>query len=180
MRRLMMDGSTIPIPDTAAAERIPPVDARILLGGGIEKYSGFVPGIFEEALVTFERQRPIFLLGGFGGAAEILADAMLDTGDARPPHLTIDWHLKHNQRLSELLESRQLFVSPEKFRSTEPALDAVFEFVKAARQDLSGTLRTGLSHEDTRELLQTRDIATADRLVRKGLQSKLGLELLPG
>lgn len=179
MRRLMMDGTTIPIPDTNDEERIPPVDARILLGGGIEHYSGFVPGIFEEALVTFEKHKPIYLLGGFGGAAEILAQAILATGDERPPHLTIDWHLKYNKRLPELLESSQLFRSPAHFRSTEPALNAVFDFVQAARKDLSGTLRTGLNDSDTRELLLTRDIATADRLVRKGLQNKLGLELLP-
>ena len=178
MRRQMMDGSTIPIPDSAD-ERIPRVDARILIGGGIDRYTGFLPGIFEEALVTFEKERPIYLLGGFGGAASILADAILEPGSHRPSQLTIDWHMKYNTRLPDLLKSSQKFDKAKKFRSTAPALDALFKFVKAARKNPSATLRTGLSDSETRELLKTQDIATADRLVRQGVTEKLRLDLLP-
>jgi hypothetical protein len=50
MRRLMADGMSIRIPD-APAETVPPVAARIVLGGKVDDYSGFLPGIFEEALL---------------------------------------------------------------------------------------------------------------------------------
>lgn len=179
MRRLMMEGRSTPIPDTGKYEQVPPVAARILLGGGIERYSGFVPGIFEEALVTFDHERPIYLLGGFGGGAEILADAILGSGNDRALQLTAAWHVQNNARLPELIECSAEFTKPTGYRSTAETLDAVFEFVKQARKALSSTLRTGLSDDDTRELLRTRDISTAVRLVRTGLQKTLEMELLP-
>src|SRR5262249_7424903 len=67
MRGLMHSTMTISIPDTPS-ETIPPVMARIILGGKTNKFSGFVPGIFEEALFAFETSRPLYLIGGFGGA----------------------------------------------------------------------------------------------------------------
>jgi hypothetical protein len=57
-------------------------------------------------------------------------------------------------------------------------LDALFAFVQKARSDPSRTLNTGLSDDDTRELLMTRNIATAVRLVCAGLAKKKGLPSL--
>lgn len=71
----------IDIPGANAPEEIPPVKARILLGGRLAGFSGFLPGLFEEALVTFESNRPLYILGGFGGAAETLAKAILAGGN---------------------------------------------------------------------------------------------------
>ena len=174
MRRRMMNATEILVPDVPAS-KIPAVAARILLGGGVERYSGFVPGIFEEALVTLEQNKPTYLLGGFGGAAEVLADAILGTGDDPPAQFTVAWHKEHNERLSDLLDSAEQFRPPEHFRSSAKLLDDLFTFVLNARKDLSKTLNTGLDPVDTRELLTTRDIATAVRLVRKGLASRLGV-----
>jgi hypothetical protein len=172
MRRLTMDGTWIAIPDVPQRERIHPVVARILLGGKADSYSGFLPGIFEEALVTLERQRPAYILGGFGGAAELLADAILAPGVDRPEVLTLDWHKQGNADLVKLLDSVQSFTPPANFRSTETLLDALFVLVKTARADLPGTLNTGLDDQDTRELLKTRDVANAVRLVRTGLVNR--------
>lgn len=47
-------------------------DARILLGGKQKKYLGYIPGIIEEAYQTFVANKPIYLLGGFGGATKSL------------------------------------------------------------------------------------------------------------
>ena len=77
MRRLMMQPMFVDIPGVDKPKRIPPVTARILLGGKVDGYAGFLPGIFEEALTTWQSKRPVYILGGFGGAAEVLADAML-------------------------------------------------------------------------------------------------------
>jgi hypothetical protein len=55
----------------------------------------------------------------------------------------------------------------------------MFALVKQARGDMAGTLRTGLDEPETRELLTTRDVARAVQLVRKGLESQVGLEALP-
>ena len=50
------------------------VDARIILGGAVKGFKGIMPGIYEEALNAIEMHHPLFLLGGFGGAARRLID----------------------------------------------------------------------------------------------------------
>lgn len=52
------------------------IQARIVLGGKISNYLGEMPGIYEETLLAFESHHPIYVLGGFGGAAKNLADLL--------------------------------------------------------------------------------------------------------
>jgi len=179
MRRLMMEGMAVNIPDVLEPEIIPPVVARILLGGKVDGYSGFLPGIFEEALLTLQKLRPLYVLGGFGGAAEILARAMLDSGSACPDEFTLEYQKAHNPDLAALLENSKQFSPPKDFLGPEESLHELFAIVLKARSDLSGTLNTGLDNQETRELLTTRDLANAVRLVRKGLINKNRLPNLP-
>ena len=51
-------------------------DARIVLGGRIAGYLGRMPGIAEEALISLEHHKPLYVLGGFGGCARDIAHAM--------------------------------------------------------------------------------------------------------
>ena len=177
MRRLTMTGMTISIPD-AGSESVPPAVARVVLGGKLTDYRGFLPGIFEEALLTLEQKQPLYVLGGFGGAAEVLARAVLGNGEEPPPEFTAAWHEK-NPEVAKLQQLAGKFVLPPGVRATGEALDALFALVKQARGDMAGTLRTGLDEAETRELLTTRDVARAVQLVRKGLESQVGLQALP-
>ena len=52
------------------------ISARILLGGRTDGYRGRMPGIAEEALLSLEAKQPVFLLGGFGGAARDVAEVL--------------------------------------------------------------------------------------------------------
>ncbi len=179
MRRLMMMSMSLDIPDVAQGELIPPVVARILLGGRADGYSGFLPGIFEEALVTLQHGRPTYLLGGFGGATEILANAMLSAAAGRPAELTLDWHLAHNPDLAGLLQDCRQYALPAMLAGVENSLNSLFGFVQQARGNLAATLHTGLNETDTRELLATQNVANAVHLVRTGLANTNKLPLLP-
>lgn len=44
-------------------------DGRVLIGGKRRGFQGAMPGIVEEALLTAEARKPLYLVGGFGGAA---------------------------------------------------------------------------------------------------------------
>lgn len=48
-------------------------DARILLGGRVQGYKGSMPGIAEEALLSFQSKQPIYLIGGYGGCTRDIA-----------------------------------------------------------------------------------------------------------
>ena len=50
------------------------VNARIVLGGTVMGFKGCMPGIYEEAIAAIEERHPIYVLGGFGGAANRLAN----------------------------------------------------------------------------------------------------------
>lgn len=178
MRRISAEGSSIPIPGRPSPETVPAVVARIVLGGKVDGYSGLLPGIFEEALVTLERPAPLYLLGGFGGAAEVLAQTLLSGAGARPDAFLADWHAKRNPRLARLLALLPGRKLPQGVRSTQDALDALYTRLEAGRASPSAALNTGLNDDETRELLTTRDMRQAVRLVRKGLDARFAFESL--
>lgn len=47
--------------------------ARIVIGGKLDGYVGKMPGVIEETLIAIKKSKPVFILGAFGGAAELLA-----------------------------------------------------------------------------------------------------------
>ena len=52
-------------------------DAHVLLGGQTQRFRGKMPGIAQEALLTLEAGKPVFLIGGFGGCTRNIAETMM-------------------------------------------------------------------------------------------------------
>lgn len=175
MRRLAMEGMAIDIPDLPSPERVPPITARVILAGKLHGFRGILPGIFEEALITLERQRPLYVLGGFGGATEVLAKALLDPAPGRPKEFTVDWLKAANPNVNKLQELSMTLSLPAGVRTTAEALDVLFKLVEKARPNLADMLNTGLDEPETRELLMTSDMSRAVQLVRRGLDATMGL-----
>lgn len=48
-------------------------DARVLVGGKLRDYHGSMPGVIEEAVLTMQQSKPIYVAGGFGGASAAIA-----------------------------------------------------------------------------------------------------------
>ena len=51
-------------------------DARVVFGGRITGFRGAMPGVAEEALLSLRAGQPLFLIGGFGGAARYIAETL--------------------------------------------------------------------------------------------------------
>lgn len=49
------------------------IDGRLVVGGAREGSQGRMPGIVEEAILTIQADKPLFVAGGFGGAAGDIA-----------------------------------------------------------------------------------------------------------
>jgi hypothetical protein len=47
-------------------------DARVVLGGKVTGFVGAFPGVAEEAALTATQGKPLFIAGGFGGAATLV------------------------------------------------------------------------------------------------------------
>lgn len=74
--------SSVETPDVAAALSAMrryvamETDARVLVGGKLAEYQGRMPGIVEEALETIKARKPLYVAGGFGGAALAVAQVL--------------------------------------------------------------------------------------------------------
>jgi hypothetical protein len=69
----------------------------------------------------------------------------------------------------EALASQNPQAFPPGIRTTQAALDALYDRIDAARDSLASQLRTGLSEDETRELMTTIDIRRAVYLSLKGI-----------
>jgi len=74
--------------------------ARICVGGSLTGYKGKMPGVLEEILLAINEQKPIFLLGAFGGVVGEVCTLVL-THDV-PETLTEGWQVSHNAGYSDL------------------------------------------------------------------------------
>ena len=53
-------------------ESIDKSDARVFAGGKIRGYSGKMPGLLEEFIISYNENKPIYLVGGLGGITKYL------------------------------------------------------------------------------------------------------------
>ncbi len=85
-------------------------DARVQVGGRKTGFSGPISGLCEEALLTIAGRRPLFVLGGFGGASRDIAAAlgMLDPAECVPPKAGPDLD-RYEAGLQRLREARPDF-----------------------------------------------------------------------
>lgn len=76
--------------------------ARICAGGKLSGYKGKMPGVLEEILLALSMNKPLFLLGAFGGLVGEVCKLIL-TNEV-PETLTEAWQISHNEGYSDLQE----------------------------------------------------------------------------
>jgi hypothetical protein len=60
-------------------------DGRVIIGGAVTGFLGCYPGILEEASITVLKNRPLYIVGGFGGCSAAIAALILGS---EPPEFT--------------------------------------------------------------------------------------------
>lgn len=134
-------------------------DCRVLLGGRLQGQSGRWPGLVEEAYWTVAEGRPLFVLGGAGGAAARLAAAMRGEW---PRELTTEFQLEHTPAHEQ---AAALGVGPDE-------------------EELRGSLQglrpeNGLSAEENEQLQETSDLDLMVAMTMKGLRGIAGAPARP-
>jgi hypothetical protein len=128
-------------------------DVRIVVGGDLQPgspRSRLAPGVLQEAYLSISAGQPVIVLGGFGGAGRLIADALL--GCADPAEV---------DRLAEH------FVMPV----ADPDGGVPVGFGEMlSRMNSLGVLRNGLTDGENVELLRTDNVITATHLVRRSVQ----------
>jgi hypothetical protein len=138
------------------------INARVLLGGQVRNYKGRYPGIAEEAKLAIDRGMPLFLIGGFGGCARVVADAV---EGGVPEELTDAFQHQDEDyvKLRKLLAAAA--IASEEQRVDYPGLVEQFK-----RCGFAG-LRNGLAPEENQRLMITIDLDEIVYLLLKGLKS---------
>ena len=144
--------------------------ARIVLGGTfgptlkidaqgkqIEKwYSGRIPGVLEEIMLSIAAGQPVFLLGGFGGTAAMVVD-ILEGKERAEMSWDYQKNAPHSEELKTLYKQRG---------DTWQDYDQIISTLRG--KGIIG-INTLLSEEEHRILFHTRDPILMAGLIIKGL-----------
>jgi hypothetical protein len=131
-------------------------------GGRSERwYSGRIPGVVEEALLSLQAKQPVFIVGAFGGAARLVIDLL--EGRKREE---FTWDYQKQAPHAEAM--RALYESEEQPWDDYEDMAA---YLKTIGVDGLAE-RNGLSAELNRELFTCRDIIRIVELVLAGICSR--------
>jgi len=179
MRRFMATGCQVEIEGAPTTPRvIPPASARIVLGGKLTGFAGIMPGILEEILCAREAPGPcpIFILGGFGGAAGTIARALLEGGVDRDPRFKPEHYAtapanEKKAGFTDLLSHWDSIEKPAGSRSPAEGFAALRALLGRFGKMPADFLQNGLTDDDNRRLLTTVDPTEAVRLVLRGFSN---------
>ncbi len=134
--------------------------ARICAGGRLTEYKGKMPGILEEIVLAVNAQKPIFLLGAFGGVVGYVCKLLL-TSDV-PEALTEKWQANHNEGYVDLQELARSHGN-----------DSDYEAITASIRNQSVSdlaSRCGLDESEYKRLMESPFIDECVYLILKGLK----------
>lgn len=142
------------------------VQARVALGGKPHDFLGVLPGVVEEVLISIRRSRPVYVLGGFGGAARLLSKAL---AGGRPKALSLDKQRRLSPSYGEMLDvhTREHARAPAAVPRPPDYAAVVSELNAFGVAGLSAS--NGLSEDENRALFTTASVDAAVSLLMRGL-----------
>jgi hypothetical protein len=155
---------------TMRAELARDCHARIVLGGGMQGFQGLYPGVVEEAYETVRNERPLFIIGGFGGAARVVYDAVAESPSTAVQSLLdashtgragADEHIRRaHASMTETAGAPELAFDPERMAGT------------FSRLGLAGLAKNNaLSSQENERLAESQNLQDILELVVKGLSA---------
>ncbi len=133
------------------------IGARVVLGGRVSGQQGLYPGIAEESVLALRSHTPLYVVGGFGGCARLVASSL---GGARPVEMSLDYQLKHTPRYPELAGAATAV-------GKGPTFDELM--VAFAATGVKG-LHNGLDESENKRLMHTDDVDEVVGLLVQGLR----------
>ena len=133
--------------------------ARIVVGGKQSKFLGYMPGIVEEAYYSLKANKPVYIIGGFGGAAKSLSKVICSE---LPKELTNEF-----QYNDEILQN---FKKEYQDKASVPMdYDKLIHFFKQFNLEVFSELN-GLSIDENLVLFESQNIHEIVFLIMKGLK----------
>lgn len=142
-------------------------DLRIVWGGTIEGAKGWMAGILEEVACSLAHNKPILILGGFGGCARLLADFLSDMSAPWPVELSLA-ACADAERDGLLTDSQRESLN-ERFEKTKAQLD---DFRSRLHRDES---TNGIPSKLARDALQEETARSVIRAAATAAKSDSGV-----
>lgn len=128
-------------------------NARIVVGGRTSEFKGSMAGIVEEFKIATEKNQPVYLIGGFGGAAHLLADII--------------------EKKKSFVALREVAMSDDNYKELYKWCvehEVPIKYAELGNIKISD-LNNGLSEEENKTLFHSVDILEIVSLVLKGLKN---------
>lgn len=135
--------------------------ARICVGGKLFGYNGKMPGVLEEILIAFNKNKPMYLLGAFGGVVGEVCKVL--RGEAYPDTLNESWQLTHNDgyvHLQTIARTQDMHADYDQVKTALEGLDIAMLAVTA-----------GLDEETYMRLMETPFVDECIHLIIQGLKN---------
>ena len=133
-------------------------NARVILGGRTSGFNGFIPGVIEEFIQSAMAGHPIYLLGGFGGAASIITSL-----------------IKKEKSVEDVIKEACEETRYADFMTfcRDQGIDMGYGKLKEIVEKGIDCLNNGLKNEDNDILFQSTDVIEIVGLIIKGLNKTI-------
>jgi hypothetical protein len=146
--------------------------ARVLVYGKLRGYSGRMPGTLEEAMLALSLGQPLYIIGGFGGGAQVVGELLgLASGWPRQVRKVGSFgpRARDASEMDAAVASSPFIFRPAGFPHLPLTFGDAMDFVTGYSIGGPGWPPNGLTVEENRTLFVTTDESTIVELVRKGL-----------
>ena len=132
--------------------------ARIILGGRTFGFRGFMPGVIEEFIQAVESNHPVYLLGGFGGAASLLS-----------------FIIKNEKTVDDLIKEvrKSPYYNQFMIYCDKNNIDMGYDKLRRITEVGVNCLDNGLSKDQNDILMQSTDIIEIVGLIINGLKNRI-------
>lgn len=157
-------------------ESIDKSDARIFAGGKIRGYSGKMPGLLEEFIISYDKNKPIYLVGGLGGITKLLCRAIKENKLLEV--LGEEWQKNHNNNLDRCSEAYgDLYDKLEECKNgkykhnSDISYNRIQEILSDPELLNKLVARSGLKKDKYKRLMKTPFVDEAVHLIIEGLDN---------
>ena len=137
---------------------------RICAGGKLFGYKGKMPGVLEEIVLAVNVEKPLFLLGAFGGVVGSVCYVLLNKDV--PEVLTEEWQISQNAGYADVQ-------ALARSHGNECDYKAVVEVIKKLKVSELAS-RCGLSENEYAKIMRSPFIDECLHLIMKGLKNMSG------
>lgn len=136
-------------------------DARICAGGKLSGFLGKMPGVLEEIVLALEQNKPLYLLGGFGGVVREVCQSITHKSVTEP--LTESWQIHHTEGYQALQDKARHTGHHSNYAVIEATLESI---------DLEQLAQNaGLELNEYRHLMTSPFIDECVHIILKGLKT---------